>query len=155
MAQLPIDPTGKGRLVNNTNLLVGAYPGVIGVKTGDTPLADRVLISVAERGGRRLVGVVLGTDDHFRDTRELLEWGFGTYGLRDRWLRPFFAEQGGAGVPVPEFELSEGEQRRLGVMPALDDGRWRLSSLADLPKAALIAEWLKGTVPSVPEDPGS
>jgi hypothetical protein len=58
-------------------------------------------------------------------------------------------------VPVPDLELSEGEQRRLGVMPALDDGRWRLSALADLPKGALIGEWLKGTIPVVPTDPDS
>lgn len=155
LVQLPDDPTGKSRHVKNTNLLLGAYPGVVGLKTGDTPLADRVLLSVAERGDRRLVGVVMGTDDHFRDTRELLEWGFGTYGLRDRWIRPFFAEQGGAGLPVPDLELSEGELRRLGVMSPLDDGRWQLSSLADLPKGALIGDWLDGTVPVTPADPES
>lgn len=155
VVQLPDDPTGKSRHVKNTNLLLGAYPGVVGLKTGDTPLADRVLLSVAERGDRRLVGVVMGTDDHFTDTREMLEWGFTTYGLRDRWLRPFFAEQGGAGVPIPDFGLSEGEERRLGMMPALDDGRWQLSALGDLPKGALIGEWLRDTVPVVPSDPDS
>jgi hypothetical protein len=97
----------------------------------------------------------MGTEDHFSDTREMLEWGFSTYGLRDRWLRPFFAEQGGAGVPVPDLGLSEGEMRRLSVMPALDDGRWKLSALADLPKAALIGDWLKDTVPGVDREPDS
>ena len=155
LVKLPDDPTGGNRLLKNTNLLLGAYPGVVGLKTGDTPLAERVLLSVAERGDRRLVGVVMGTEDHFRDTREMLEWGFSTYGLRDRWLRPFFAEQGGAGVPVPDLGLSEGEMRRLRVMPALDDGRWRLSALADLPQAALIGDWLKDTVPGVDAEPES
>ncbi len=45
--------------------------------------------------------------------------------------------------------------RRLRVMPALDDGRWRLSALADLPKAALIGDWLKDTVPGVDSEPDS
>ena len=152
LVQLPDDPTGKSRHVKNTNLLLGAYPGVIGVKTGDTPLADRVLLSVAKRGDRQIVAVVMGAKDHFHDTRQMLEWGFTTYGLRDRWLRPFFSEQGGAGVPIPDLQLSEGEERRLGVMPALDDGRWRLSSLSDLPKGALIGDWLKDTLPEVPSD---
>ena len=152
LVRLPEDPTGKSRFIKNTNLLLGAYPGVIGLKTGDTPLADRVLLSVAERGDRRLVGIVMGTEDHFADTRMMLEWGFTTYGLRDRWLRPFFSEQGGAGVPVPELELSEGELRRLGMMPPLDDGRSQLSSLGDLPKAALIGDWLKDTFPVVAAD---
>ncbi|GMQ84893.1 MAG: hypothetical protein BMS9Abin07_0458 [Acidimicrobiia bacterium] len=153
LVKLPDDPTGKNRMVKNTNLLLGAYPGVVGLKTGETPLADRVLLSVAKRGDRRLVGVVMGSDDHFGDTREMLEWGFTTYGLRDRWFRPFFAEQGGAGVPVPDLELSEGEVRRLRMMPALNNGRWRLSALADLPKAGLIGEWLKDTLPGVYEEP--
>ncbi len=152
LVQLPDDPTGASRFVKNTNLLLGAYPGVVGLKTGDTPWANRVLLSVAERSGRRIVGVVMGTEDHFADTRELLDWGFATYGLRDRWLRPFFAEQGGAGVPAPDLGLSEGELRRLGVMPALDNGRWRLSTLADLPKGALIGDWLKHTLPIVPTE---
>ncbi len=150
LVQLPDDPTGKSRHVKNTNLLVGAFPGVIGIKTGDTPLADRVLLAVADRGGRRIVGVVMGTKDHFADTRQMLEWGYTTYGLRDLWLRPFFSEQGGAGVPIPDLDLSDGELRRLGVMPALDDGRWALSSLSDLPKGAPIGEWLKDTIPVVP-----
>jgi serine-type D-Ala-D-Ala carboxypeptidase (penicillin-binding protein 5/6) len=152
MVQLPDDPTGKSRIVKNTNLLLGAYPGVIGLKTGDTPLADRVLLSVSDRGGRKIAAVVLGTDDHFRDTRELLDWGYNTYGLRDRWLRPFFSEQGGGGSTVPELELSEGEQRRLGVMPALDDGRWHLSPLSALPKGAVLGDWLRDALPEVPED---
>lgn len=153
MVKLPDDPTGKSRIVKNTNLLLGAYPGVIGLKTGDTPAADRVLLSVSDRGGRRVVAVVMGTDDHFRDTRELLDWGYSTYGLRDRWLRPFFSEQGGGTtVPVPELDLSEGEQRRLGMMPELDDGRWNLSSLSALPKGALISDWLRNALPNVPAD---
>jgi D-alanyl-D-alanine carboxypeptidase (penicillin-binding protein 5/6) len=151
MVQLPDDPTGKSRIVKNTNLLLGAYPGVIGVKTGDTPAAKRVLLSVSDRGGRRIVAVVMGTDDHFKDTRELLEWGYSTYGLRDRWLRPFFSEQGGgAVVDIPELELSEGEQRRLGMMSPLDDGRWNLSPLSELPKGALISDWLRDALPDVP-----
>jgi hypothetical protein len=41
------------------------------------------------------------------------------------------------------------------MMPALDDGRWQLSALRDLPKGALIGEWLRDTVPVVPSDPDS
>ena len=40
----------------------------------------------------------MGSDDHFTDSRELIDWSYTTYGLRDRWLRPFFSEQGGGGV---------------------------------------------------------
>lgn len=129
--------------------MLGAYPGVVGLKTGDTPLANKVLLGVAERGPRRVVTVVLGTDDHFRDTRELIDWAYSTYGLRDRWLRPFFSEQGGGEFAGMDVELSVSEERRLAAMPRLADGRWKMSELTDLPKAALIGEWLKDALPEI------
>ncbi|MEA3503028.1 MAG: D-alanyl-D-alanine carboxypeptidase family protein [Actinomycetota bacterium] len=147
--KMPADPTGKARQVNNTNRLLGTYPGVVGLKTGDTPFANKVLLGVAERGLRRIVTVVMGSDDHFSDTRELLDWAYSTYGLRDRWLRPFFSEQGGGGTVSVDLDLTNSEQRRLGAMQKIDDGRWRMSAFADLPKAALITEWLKAALPGV------
>ncbi|MEA3511161.1 MAG: hypothetical protein U9R51_06975, partial [Actinomycetota bacterium] len=74
---------------------------------------------------------------------------YGTYGLRDRWLRPFFSEQGGGATVSEALELTASEERRLAAMQRIDDGRWRMSSLADLPKAALITEWLKSALPNV------
>ena len=147
--KMPADPTGKVRQVNNTNRLLGTYPGVVGLKTGDTPFADKVLLGITERGPRRIVTVVMGSDDHFTDSRELIDWAYLTYGLRDRWLRPFFSEQGGGAVVAADMELTESEERRLGAMPRIDDGRWRMSALTDLPKAALITEWLKAALPSI------
>ena len=147
--KMPADPTGKIRQVNNTNRLLGTYPGVVGLKTGDTPRADKVLLGITERSERRILTVVMGSDDHFSDTRELVDWAYTTYGLRDRWLRPFFSEQGGGAVVTADLALSVSEERRLGAMPRIDDGRWRMSALTDLPKAALITEWLKGALPSI------
>ncbi len=147
--KMPEDPTGKTRHVNNTNRLLGTYPGVVGLKTGDTPFANKVLLGVTERGPRRIVTVVMGSDDHFSDSRELIDWAYSTYGLRDRWLRPFFSEEGGGATVGVNLDLTDSEQRRLGAMQRMDDGRWRMSALTDLPKAALITEWLKSALPSV------
>ena len=147
--KMPEDPTGKTRQVNNTNRLLGTYPGVVGLKTGDTPWAGKVLLGVSERGPRRIVTVVMGSDDHFSDTRELVDWAYGTYGLSDRWMRPFFSEQGGGATVGVDLDLTESEQRRLGAMQRIDDGRWRMTALTDLPKAALITDWLRSVLPSV------
>lgn len=141
--KMPDDPTGKERRFNNTNHLLGAYPGVVGLKTGDTPWANKVLLGIAERGSRRIVTVVMDTDDHFRDTRELLDWGYDTYGYRDRWLRPFFSEEGGGASAAVDLALSDSHERRLAAMPALDDGRWQMSTLEDLPKGEILGEWLR------------
>jgi D-alanyl-D-alanine carboxypeptidase (penicillin-binding protein 5/6) len=62
--------------IRNRNELIGAYPGATGVKTGFTTLAGLCLVASAERDGRRYISVVLGSDDHFADSRAVLDHGF-------------------------------------------------------------------------------
>ena len=50
----------RGRTINGHNRLMYRYAGMDGLKTGYTGAAGWNLISSAERGGRRLFGVVLG-----------------------------------------------------------------------------------------------
>ena len=146
---MPADPNGKARLFRNTNKLLGTYPGVTGLKTGDTPWADKVLLATSDRAGRSIYTVVMHSDDHFGDTRELLDWSYATYSMRDRWLRPLFSEDGGGGTVATSIEVSTSEERRLRALPSLDDGRWRTSGLEDLPKAELIGRWIRGVIPDV------
>lgn len=73
-------PSGEERVFSNTNDLLFRYEGMLGVKTGYTDDAGRVLVAAAERGGRRLLSVVMKTDDHFADTEKLLDHGFDSYG---------------------------------------------------------------------------
>jgi len=69
--------------VTNGNRLLGVYPGVLGIKTGDTARADRVLISYQQRGARGTVGVVMGTQNHYAATARLLAYAATTLGPRD------------------------------------------------------------------------
>jgi serine-type D-Ala-D-Ala carboxypeptidase (penicillin-binding protein 5/6) len=75
--------TGRGtETLENTNLLLGQYEGVTGVKTGWTNSAGYCVVDSAERDGYTLYAVVLGTNQEqqrFRDARELLDWGFAHY----------------------------------------------------------------------------
>jgi serine-type D-Ala-D-Ala carboxypeptidase (penicillin-binding protein 5/6) len=64
----------------NLNRLLSEYPGALGVKTGRTDSAGYTLIAAAERHGRRLLVVVLGSEHHFDDAEILLDFGFGTVG---------------------------------------------------------------------------
>jgi D-alanyl-D-alanine carboxypeptidase (penicillin-binding protein 5/6) len=64
-----------------TNLLLGSYPGVVGIKTGSTKGAGYCLLFEARHRGRTLIGVVLhssGTnpDARFKDAARLLNWAF-------------------------------------------------------------------------------
>jgi serine-type D-Ala-D-Ala carboxypeptidase (penicillin-binding protein 5/6) len=60
----------------NKNLLLRTYRGADGVKTGWTTLAGHCLVASAHRGRTRLIAVVLGADDPYRDARRLLDYGF-------------------------------------------------------------------------------
>ncbi len=65
----------------NTNLLLGSYPGAIGIKTGFTSAAGYCLLFEATRGSQTLVGVVLHSTsanpaDRFSDAAAMLNWGF-------------------------------------------------------------------------------
>jgi D-alanyl-D-alanine carboxypeptidase len=60
----------------NKNLLLGRYRGADGVKTGWTTLAGHCLVASAHRGRTRLIAVVLGAGDPYRDARRLLNYGF-------------------------------------------------------------------------------
>ena len=71
-------PIRGGRLyVNSTNpLVLGRYPGAIGLKTGYTERAGRSFVGVAERGRRTLGVVLLHSPDPARQARKLLTTGF-------------------------------------------------------------------------------
>lgn len=146
---MPADPNGKERDWNNTNRLLGSFPGTLGLKTGDTPWADKVLLGVTERAGRTIYSVVMHSDDHFSDTAELVEWAYSTNSIADRMLRPLYAEEGGGAVATPDLELTTSHERRLRAMAALDDGRWNTSSLEDLPKAEVIGRWIREAIPGI------
>lgn len=77
---------GRGeRRFENSNKLIGRYPGATGVKTGWTNKAGYCLVASAERDGVSLVCVVLGTrseSERFAEARALLDWGFAHYRRR-------------------------------------------------------------------------
>ena len=67
---------------DNTDGLIGSYPGATGIKTGYTDAARHCLLFEAARNGRTLIGVVLaspasGVAAGVRDAEKMLNWGFG------------------------------------------------------------------------------
>ena len=67
---------------NNTNDLIGSYPGATGIKTGFTDAALHCLLFSASRGGLNLIGVVLGSPATSPAAGaiaagKVLNWGFG------------------------------------------------------------------------------
>ena len=67
------------RQLTNHNKLLWQYPGAIGVKTGYTRTAGRILVSAAERNGRRLIAVTIADPNDWADHAALLDYGFSQY----------------------------------------------------------------------------
>ena len=53
--------------------------GCIGVKNGYTKAAGRILVSAAERKGRRLIIVTISDRNDWQDHKSLYDFGFGCY----------------------------------------------------------------------------
>ncbi len=82
--QIPAPEGLPPRVVQNRNALLWLYPGAIGVKTGFTSRAGYCVVAAAERGGVRLVAVVLGAPrDAFSDAAALLDHGFSAFERRE------------------------------------------------------------------------
>ena len=74
--------SADGRVVHNLrniNALLGKVDGVMGVKTGWTQNARENLVTYVERDGRKVMIALLGSQDRFGETQELIEWIFANY----------------------------------------------------------------------------
>ena len=70
--------THRGRTYPSTDLLLGVYPGLDGMKTGTNSVARECFAGTAKRGDVRIVSVVMGSSSgkRFSDTTTLLNYGF-------------------------------------------------------------------------------
>ncbi len=76
------DITGEKEYeLENINELLDVVPGLKGVKTGWTENAGECLVSWVERDNHNILTVVLGSQDRFGDTQNLVEWVFANF----RW----------------------------------------------------------------------
>ncbi|MDH6140765.1 D-alanyl-D-alanine carboxypeptidase (penicillin-binding protein 5/6) [Kitasatospora sp. GP30] len=65
--------------IQNTDRLLGKYPGLIGVKNGYTSNAGSTFVGAAQRDGRTLLVAVMHPDTYMKvydETAALLDWGF-------------------------------------------------------------------------------
>ncbi len=115
-------PSGEERVFSSTNRLLFEYEGMVGVKTGYTDEAGRVLVGAAERRGRRLLSVVMKSDDHFADTQELLDYGFDFFGS------------------VPALVSTELRISREQVLAAYAASTTTITAAAPLPDPVVVAE---------------
>lgn len=94
---------GSRTLINH-NRLLWSLEGAIGVKTGYTRAAGRILVSAAQRGGRRLIAVTFHDSNDWADHAALYAYGFSRY-EEAALIR--------AGDAVAQMPMLDGTQARL------------------------------------------
>jgi D-alanyl-D-alanine carboxypeptidase (penicillin-binding protein 5/6) len=127
---------GKVATYHSSDLLMGHYPGLEGVKTGFTTGAGFCYVGAAKRNGVELLGVVLGTASEaarFGAMRTLLDWGFAR--CREQLVAPaarqYVVTAGGGSV--------QAHPARPVLVTVFDDGgsvSTQVIPLAGAPKAA-------------------
>lgn len=115
--------TGE-RVLTNHNRLLWRCPGCIGVKTGYTRAAGRLLVSAAQREGRTLICVTVNDPEDWKDHCALLDWGFARYLPRQIAAAgaPLMTAPGGVPLLAREdlsLRLRPGEEPRLLWVPGL------------------------------------
>jgi len=74
------DETGNIKYdIDNINQLLGNVTGVMGVKTGWTQNARENLVTYLERDDKKIIIALLGSQDRFGETKELIDWIFANY----------------------------------------------------------------------------
>lgn len=63
----------------NINALLGQVAGVLGVKTGWTENARENLVTYIDRDGHKVMIALLGSQDRFGETKELINWIYDSY----------------------------------------------------------------------------
>lgn len=99
------------RYLTNHNKLLWRVEGADGVKTGYTRAAGRILVSSAQRNGRRIVAVTIDDPNDWEDHAKFLEDGFSTYRVQELIRQ---------GQDVGMMEVVGGESRRVSLLAAED-----------------------------------
>ncbi len=137
-------PNGADRIAANTNLLLNKYPGVVGMKTGYTGEAGRVLVSAVEADGQTFVGVVMGSENHFADTAAMFDYVTGRLTIRDRFLAPLIEQEGG-GAAIAPLDLET--QKVIKTRQPLATGLEATSVWGETPGTRAIEDMVREMLP--------
>ncbi len=70
--------------LKNLNLLLDEE-GVLGIKTGSSEKAGENFVGLIERGNKRVITVVMHSNDRFGETKELMDWVYQNYSWEETY----------------------------------------------------------------------
>ena len=124
---LDFDPGGRPIEVTATNRDLGIFPGLFGLKTGDTLAAGQTMLSYEVTSHGDYLAVVLGSTNRRQATREILAWAGTTLGPRDY----FFSAAAGTDWELSFPEWYVPRLRAAGALPAATTGTAAHTPLTD------------------------
>lgn len=140
-------PDGTSRTAVNTNHLLNSYPGVVGLKTGYTSDAGRVLVTAFEVEDQTFVVVVMGSEDHFADTAAILDYLTQRLAVTDRFLLPLVEFEGGGGGAVGLLDpVTEGFVKTRNTEA---NGQESITPWGQTPGSQQVLEMVRGMIPIV------
>ena len=74
--------------LTNINILLGKVDGVMGIKTGWTEEARENLVTYIQRENKKVYIALLGSQDRFGETKELIDWIYTSYDWKDLAYSP-------------------------------------------------------------------
>jgi len=126
------------RQLVNTNKLLWRLEGANGVKTGYTNAAGHCLVSSADRDGQQFITVVLGSQDMWSDSTQLLEYAFHNFERVTIFRK---------GEKVADAPIDQGMEQKVGLLAAQDVDTVLLKGQAkDLEKKVLLKERITAPV---------
>jgi D-alanyl-D-alanine carboxypeptidase len=96
------------------------YPGVEAGKTGWDGAANFLQVIYCKRDNRRLIAVVMHTDDWWTDVRDLMNYGFNDF----TWISPREINANNYAVPFASEWTDFRSDTRLRTIPTSNQGRF-------------------------------
>lgn len=139
-------PDGTSRTASNTNHLLNSYPGVVGLKTGYTAKAGRVLVTAYEVEDQTFVVVVMGSEDHFADTAAILDYLNQRLRVTDRFLLPLVEQEGGGGTVGALDPVTENFVK---TRTTEETGQQALTPWGETPGSKRVLDMMREMIPIV------
>jgi D-alanyl-D-alanine carboxypeptidase len=140
-------PDGTSRVAANTNHLLNTYPGVVGLKTGYTSKAGRVLVTAFEIEGQTFIVVVMGSEDHFADTAAILDYVSRKLSVTDWFLAPLVQLEGGGGGVTNTLDAVT--ERFVKTRTPEADGQQALTPWGETPGEQRLVDMVRQMIPVV------
>jgi len=140
MKHLSLDIGGRLIEADATDRDLGVFPGLFGLKTGDTINAGQTMLAYAVTPRGPVLSVVLGSSNRRVATQQLLAWAWTAQGPRDQFFAPILGSD--LQLTFPEWYLT-----RLAAVAPLPTGD--PSVPATTPLMAAVDDGLRRLLPQL------